>query len=570
MVMLKSWRQLKFRQRLVFLLLFAVLLPTVALLVTQYYSLLDLRGKTRLAYENSLRQTIQQIDGNLEARISEIGYARLQSFDAATLDSWNGEKVKAQLNEILRGNPEIESVFVLSSESNNLSYTAILSQTSGYREIKSESAPNEAFFKTPDEESITVSFVSVVQSPAASRSAFYFVQSQCEKCPPPDKTTNEKFYIYRPLSDPRDIQRLRFVGISLKQNYVVNELFPEAIRLMEKNDGQNQKGEIVFAAFDENRRLVFSNNTVSNNVVPENLDAFEASATLRQTFSRWTLAASYRDNNIADLATNYFLRNLLLLLLIVGLIAAGILLTLRVASTEVDLAAAKSAFVSNVSHELKTPLSLIRLFAELLETEGVKPEKRGEYLRIISKETGRLTALINNILDFAAIEAGKKEYNFAPHNLTETVAEVLENYSLVLRESGFDLQTDFSEKLPLVSIDRDAVGQAVLNLLNNSAKYSLDEKYITVKVGRGANGTVQIQIGDRGIGIAPGEQKKIFEKFYRSGGASDVHNVKGSGLGLALVKHVAEAHGGSVSVKSQSGKGSIFTIRLPIKDNGSG
>lgn len=561
--MLKTRRQSKIRQRLVFLLLFAVLLPTVALLVTQYYSLLDLRGKTRLAYENSLRQTIQQIDGNLENRISEIGRARLQSFDAAALNSWDGEKVKARLTDILRSDPKIESVFALSSESNNLSYTAIVSQTSGYREIKSEGAPNEAFFKTPDEESITVSFVSVVQSPVRSRSGLYFVQSQCEKCPPPDKTTNEKFYIYRPLSDPRDIERLRFVGISLRQDYVVGELFPEAIAATETNDGQNQTGEIVFAAFDENRRLVFSNKTAS-----ENLDEFEANAPLRQTFSRWTLAASYRDNNTADLATAYFLRNLLLLLLIIGLIAAGILLTLRVASKEVELAAAKSAFVSNVSHELKTPLSLIRLFTELLETERVKPEKRGEYLRIISKETGRLTALINNILDFAAIEAGKKEYNFAPRDLTETVAEVVENYKLVLRESGFDLKTDFSEKLPLLTIDRDAVGQAVLNLLINAVKYSPNEKYITAKVKRGANGIAEIEIGDLGIGIAPHEQKKIFEEFYRSGGANDVHNVKGSGLGLALVKHVAEAHGGAVSVKSELGKGSVFTIRLPIEDNG--
>ncbi len=559
--MLKSWKQLKVRHRLVFLMLFAVLLPTVALLITQYRSQLDLREKTRIAFENSLRQTIVQIDGNLDAQLSKIGYEHLEFFDAAILKSWNGEKVKTQLTEILHSNPNLESVFVVATESDEVSYTAVASAISGYREIKSDDSPNKTFFKSPDEESILVSFVSVIQSPSNNRSAFFFAQSQCEKCPPADKPTSEKFYIYRPLSDPRDIERLSFIGISLKKDFVVNEMFPQAIAALQENDQQNQVGEIVFGAFDERQKLVYSNHADS-----ENTPDFEAQIPLRQTFNRWTMAAGYRNNKIADLSRTYFYRNLLLLLLIVSLIVAGIFLMLGAIAKESDLAAAKSAFVSNVSHELKTPLSSIKLFTELLETERVKPEKQREYLQIISKQTRRLSELINNILDFAAIEAGRKEYKFARHDITETVAGVVEDYRLVLKESGFELETNFSEKLPALMIDPDALGQAVLNLLNNGVKYSPDRKFLRVTVKRTTDAKAAIEISDRGMGISPGEQKKIFEKFYRAGGASDVHNAKGSGLGLALVKHVAEAHGGAVTVKSDLRNGSTFTIWLPINE----
>jgi signal transduction histidine kinase len=302
----------------------------------------------------------------------------------------------------------------------------------------------------------------------------------------------------------------------------------------------------------------------SNQAVVTGHTNFEIQAPLRQTFNRWTMAANYRDNKIEDLSTIYFRRNLLLLILMFSLLVVGILMILRMTAKEMELAAAKAAFVSNVSHELKTPLSLIRLFVELLETNRINPEKWQEYLKVISKETRRLTELINNILDFAAIEAGRKKYQFAPINLTEVVADVVQNYSLVLNESGFTVKTHFSKQLPLIKADRAAIEQAVLNLLNNAVKYSPQEKYIEISVNQADAETVKVDIADRGIGISFSEQKKIFEKFYRSGGTNDVHNVKGSGLGLSLVKHIIEAHQGGVFVKSEKGKGSTFTLWLPI------
>lgn len=216
--------------------------------------------------------------------------------------------------------------------------------------------------------------------------------------------------------------------------------------------------------------------------------------------------------------------------LVFGLLILGVYLLLGAAGREVGLAEAKSAFVSNVSHELKTPLALIRLFAETLQSGRVKNlEKIREYYRIITTETVRLTHLINNILDFSAIEAERKEYNFAPEDLAEIVSEVVQNYSYSLENAGFTVKTNYETDLPRVQIDWDATSQAVLNLLNNATKYSADEKHIEISVDqRGAN--IAVEVTDHGIGIAPNEQTKIFGNFYRVSGASDIHNVKGSGL----------------------------------------
>lgn len=577
--MLKRWKQLKPRERLIFLMLFTVLLPTLVLLATQYYSLRDLREKTEFAFENSLRQTIERVDDNLETKLSEIGFANLQAFDEKSLEPWNGESVQAQLTQILRDNPNVESAFALSSVSDALSYTAIADRAAGYREVKSDNNPGHALFSSPEEESLTVSFVAVTQSPASNRAAFFFVQDRCEKCSADEKTNDgkkndgktngektsaEKFYIYRPISDPRDIMRLRFVGISLKRDYVAGELLPQALAAAGGGDEQ-QAGAMMFGVYDENRAPVYSSRADGQN--PLN---FEVQSPLRKTFNRWTLAASYRDDRIEDLSQTYFRRNLLLLILMMSLLVVGILLILRVTAKEVELAAAKSAFVSNVSHELKTPLSLIRLFAETLETGRVKsPEKAQEYYRIISSETKRLTQLINNILDFAAIEAGRKEYKFESQNLTAVVKEVVDNYKYVLDNAGFEIRTDYDEKLPPVPLDRDAISQAVLNLLNNACKYSADEKFVEIKTERRRGAQAAIVVTDHGIGISPNEQDKIFEKFYRSGGSADVHNAKGSGLGLSLVRHIAEAHHGRVTVSSVLRRGSTFTIVLPLKTNGS-
>jgi signal transduction histidine kinase len=223
----------------------------------------------------------------------------------------------------------------------------------------------------------------------------------------------------------------------------------------------------------------------------------------------------------------------------------------------------KSDFVSNVSHELRTPLALIRLYAETLELGRVQArEKVDEYYRIIRKESERLTALINNILDFSRIEAGRKEYDFRETDIADLVRNTLESYRDQIEQQGFAFEEQIEPNIPIVQVDREAIARSVVNLVNNALKYSANDKFIGVKLYR-ANGSVKLEVIDRGIGIARNEQAKIFEKFYRAGDPL-VHNTKGSGLGLSLVRHIALAHGGNIDVESTPGKGSKFTLWLPI------
>jgi signal transduction histidine kinase len=280
------------------------------------------------------------------------------------------------------------------------------------------------------------------------------------------------------------------------------------------------------------------------------------------SFRGLKLKARYKERSIEDEVRRLAIVKTGLILLIDLMLAAGLFLVYKNVKRELHLSRLKSDFVANVSHELKTPLALIRLFAETLEMGRVPGEEKArQYYRVINKESQRLTQLINNILDFSRIEAGRKEYRFARADVGRIVHDVLESYRFPIEQQGFTLETEVAEDLPAVEVDKEAVSQALLNLLNNAIKYSPEEKYLKVTA-RADNGHVAVAVTDRGIGIPKGDHKRIFEKFFR-GENSLVHETKGSGLGLSLVRHIAEAHGGSVEVESSPGKGSTFTLLLP-------
>jgi len=319
-------------------------------------------------------------------------------------------------------------------------------------------------------------------------------------------------------------------------------------------DGVAGTAGVGLAVLDEKKSELYA--------TPSRLNSYEVKLPFAPVFPKMELAIGYRGTTLETLARKNFYQGLLLTACVLSLLVIGVALTLRAATREMKLAQAKSAFVSNVSHELKTPLALIRLFAETLELGWVKnAEKTQEYYRIINQESRRLTRLINNILDFARIEEGRREYRFAATNVAEVIDEVLRSYEYQIISAGFDLRAEISPNLPLVMLDRDALAQAALNLLNNAIKYSTEVKRITVRVSARED-RVAIEVADCGIGIPRAEQQKIFEKFYRVGSGL-THNTKGSGLGLALVKHIVEAHRGRIAVESAPGKGSKFTILLP-------
>jgi signal transduction histidine kinase len=280
-------------------------------------------------------------------------------------------------------------------------------------------------------------------------------------------------------------------------------------------------------------------------------------------FQGMTWAIKWPGTTIADISAKFLRYNYTVLSALSLLMIGGIFLTYRNVSREMNLARLKSDFVANVSHELRTPLALIRLYAETLELGRLTAkEKYQEYFRIIREESERLTALINNILDFSRIEAGRKEYEFKETNLPELVRSTLESYRFQIEQNGFAFEENISRDIPPVNVDREAIARSLLNLVNNALKYSKDRKYIGVSLYR-ADRCVKLEVLDQGMGIPASEQEKIFEKFYRCGDPL-VHNIKGSGLGLSLVRHIVRAHGGDVEVESAPERGSKFTIALPL------
>lgn len=242
-------------------------------------------------------------------------------------------------------------------------------------------------------------------------------------------------------------------------------------------------------------------------------------------------------------------------------ILAGALFTLGALSKQWRLAELKSEFVAGLSHDLRKPLTSIRMFSEMLK-DGVVAEngRREEYYTIINTESERLTQLANNILDFSRIETGRKKHRFKEEDVGKIVKDTADYFLLYNLDEKRPVDVSIDKALPAIKADAGAISQAVLNLLSNAAKYSPTEKGIKVSVRRHPRG-IAIDVIDEGIGVPRGEQKKIFRKFYRAQGPDS--EIEGSGLGLALVKYAAEIHGGRVTVESEIGKGSKFTIVLP-------
>jgi signal transduction histidine kinase len=274
-----------------------------------------------------------------------------------------------------------------------------------------------------------------------------------------------------------------------------------------------------------------------------------------------------KDRTIEEEVKRNAMGKIVLIAFIDLMLGAGLVLVYSNVRREMHLSKLKSDFVANVSHELKTPLALIRLFAETLELGRASSEdKARQYYRVINKESQRLTQLINNILDFSRIEAGRKEYRFAATDVGAIVLEVIDAYRFPIEQQGFELSVRIDDDLPEVEVDKEAIGQALINLVNNAIKYSRDQKFVGLDVRRDAD-RLLIAVTDRGIGVAKSEERKIFEKFYRAED-SLVHETKGSGLGLPLVQHIMEAHGGSVDIESTPGRGSTFTLILPLQRRG--
>ena len=546
MLSLSSFRdaisKLSLRKKLTLLISVGVLLPLLVLTYLQYRSLTELQNKTKGAFKDNLRQGLTLVEQQIRQRLEDIAAQtldRVVSMDSsATAEDF--EKVFANVK---RSHPEIEEIFVfgygLGEQQKPMIYGYIYSD-------KFVETVQPRF--TPAQAEIPVLFnrARMSQNFLGGNHNYLFATGR-----------DKGVYLFYPLEEPLRLPHNDFVGVLLKENFVRDELLVGSITKVSNIYHGNAAvaSALTITISDENNQVLFSNAPAQNGYFLE--------SSMDRPFSNWKVRVGLKNTNIDELARNSFLHSAGATLLVLVFLLFGMALTIRATDREARLAQAKSNFVSNVSHELKTPLSLLSLFSEILELGRVNSEeKKTEYYRIIRHESLRLNKMIDNILDFSKIEAGRKTYVFADGDMADVIDHVLSSYRYQINNSGFDVQTKIQPDLPPVSIDRDAMEQAISNLLDNAIKYSRDVKKLSITVERrGSN--LSIEIADQGIGIPRAEQAKIFEKFYRVG-TGLVHDVKGSGLGLSLVKHIVEAHNGTISVESDVGKGSRFTILLPL------
>lgn len=372
-----------------------------------------------------------------------------------------------------------------------------------------------------------------------------------------NETDRSNRIVLKPVTDD-NTRIVGAIGIILDEQYFANKLVPEFMTssLGAFYESTNQ-GTVNASLYNDRGKLLHS---INQNTSQEE----DESASFPFVFTDWRVGIHNIGLTPEQFARRNFFVNLMSSAIVLLCLCFGVALTLRTASREVRLSQMKADFVSNVSHELRTPLASIRVFGEFLKHGKVRtPEKIQEYGRIIESESSRLTQLINNILDFAKIESEKKTYSFRYVNIVDLVTEVVEGFRARLVQTDMKIRLEVaSESLPSITADRNAVIQVLFNLIDNAVKYSGSGKEVLVRVSQQQD-HVAVAVTDFGVGIPVEAQERIFEKFYRVS-TGLIHDVKGSGLGLSIVKHIVQAHQGRVSVISKEGHGSTFVLSLPI------
>jgi signal transduction histidine kinase len=274
------------------------------------------------------------------------------------------------------------------------------------------------------------------------------------------------------------------------------------------------------------------------------------------------LAADDQGDTAALLATrrNYFI---VALVAIVALVSSACYAMARGVLREATAGQLQSDFVSAVSHEFRSPLTTLRQLTELLAHGRIQDESRRRlYFDVLQKETSRLHQLVENLLDFGRMDAGRRQYRIEPLDFSALVRDGIDEYANEASANGHRIELNADGRSLVVEADREALKRAVRNLLENAVKYSPDAPRVWVETG--SDGQVAVlRVRDAGIGVPVEERSRIFEKFVR-GEAAKKACIQGTGIGLAMVKEIVRAHRGDVDVHSEVGRGSTFTIRLPL------
>ena len=543
---MKAKRLWNERTRLILIMELAIVLPAAVLVILSATHLKHIqrdRGVEAL-FQREFGEALAISEKRLNHKAYELMDDVRKDFPAP------GNACSGNLDRILAGHPYVAHVFLYTPEG------GIVFRSQPYRLQDSGFHQEAEYLSTMFAGWFKVDFSDMTEklTKLQKKGTPYYFDGTWS--PRGDKRVYQTIAIFPTIDEKTGTKAL--AGIAFDGDYLRDQFFPQMLNeVMSRNvaEAQTDKNTVI---------MVHGKSESSPLAACDGWDGGtpEVERNMEAVFPGLALGIKLRGTTLAAIGQHFFRSSFLTLAGLSLVLACGIALTYRNVSKEMALARLKSDFVSNVSHELRTPLSLIRLYAETLEMGRLtSPEKYQEYYCIIRKESERLTALINNILDFSRIEAGRKEYDFRETDLRELVRNTLDSYRYQIEQHGFTYEEKIDE-VPPVRVDREAMARSLVNLVNNALKYSQDRKFIGVSLYRD-NGSVKLEVVDHGIGIPHQEQSKIFEKFYRVGDPL-VHNTKGSGLGLSLVRHIAQAHGGDVLVDSSPGQGSKFTITLPM------
>ena len=541
----RPWR----KQPPIFVFMLAVTLPAAALVIASGFYLRHIqRGKMIDAeIQRDYRETLAIAEKRITDRAFEIAESAQATFP--------GVDDTDALDDFLKTHPDIAHAFIWTGKDSMTfrSQPDRMSDPDFRAESRKLATELGGWFDIDAEEHIA----KVKSFEAAEGRRVYFMAEP--HVMRGDKLEYETFAYFIPRGSSPDHPTM--AGFAYDEDYLKDKFFPRV--LYEVLPGGNQNDpmhpQLAMTVRKEREQTPLAASVCWDGGIPEVERDFMG------VFSGLILGIRPQGTTIADISRHITRLAFMVLGALSLLIGAGMIFAYRNVSSELALAKLKSDFVSNVSHELRTPLALIRLYAETLELGRISSaDKHQEYYEIIRKESERLTSLINNILDFSRIEAGKKEYSFRETDVADLVRSTLESYRFEIEQNGFQFEQKIDNNLPPLSVDREAIARSLLNLVSNAVKYSAGRKYLGVHLYR-RNESVNLEVVDHGIGIPAKEQLKIFEKFYRVGDPL-VHNTKGSGLGLSLVRHIVQAHGGQVAVESAPGHGSKFIIILPVKN----
>lgn len=515
-----------------------VTVPLLAILVLQYVSL------TKLKRASTSDQKLERYK-YLEAIADKIGFAyedrAERLLNCPEKEFLDDSRVADHFEKVKWSGARV--VFIVRFKRNGESETLFFNPTTRSLEKQTERA------EQPRINSVTASWRMLSQSGA---------QVQGKKVRVSQLDPETRIFMV-PVTDESS-RVVGMTGMFLAHEYFKSDYLPRAISHYQSDSSSiRPPADVIVTVRDPFQQLVYSSKPLQ-----EIED--EVSVPMKFVYTDWFLGIQSDGWTPEQWARTSFILALSLSILLTGLLVAALALALRTAAREMRLSQMKSDFVSNVSHELRTPLSSIRVFGEFFRLGWIEDAQKvrecGEY---IESESRRLTQLINNILDFSTIESAQKTYEFEKTDLVELIDEALKTFEVPLKQRGIIVVfEDSNTDLPPVLIDREAVTQAFMNLLDNAVKYSGNGNRILIKVWED-NSSLKVSVTDHGIGIPPEEQKLIFEKFYRVG-TGLVHDIKGSGLGLAIVDHIVKAHAGDITVESEPGQGSTFVIRLPLSN----